>query len=319
MVYAKGRNLLSWSVLLGAAAVSASAWAAASDASSVVASQGGANVTLADIDTFAERIPAERRAPFFDSPQRIETLISNLLVHKQLAALARSEGLDKDPAINAPGGLTPDERLAMAETKRFKEALVVPDLDELTREEYVAQPDKYSVPAALDVEQVLISTNSRSEAEAKALADKVEAEARKDPAQFEALVEKYSDDAGKSANHGLVRHAGNVPSQAFADAAKALAKPGDISPVINTEFGFHVLKLVAKAPAQRKTFDEVRPQILETLKKDYVERAVKNYTDTLRNKPIDANAELVASLRTRYTEKQPLPDPAAASAKKKAH
>lgn len=319
MIYAKGHSLLSGSILLCAAAVSASSSAAASDASLVVASQGGAKVMLADIDMFAERIPADRRAPFFDSPQRIETLISKLLVQKQLAALARSEGLDKDPSITAPGGLTADERLAIAETKRFKEALVVPDLGELAREEYVAHPENYADPATLDVEQVLISTSSRSVAEAKALADKVEAETRKDPAQFEALVEKYSDDAGKSANHGLVEHAGNVPFQAFADAATALAKPGDISPVINTEFGFHVLKLVAKAPAQRKTFDEVRPQIMETLKKDYVQRAVTNHTDTLSNKPIDANAELVASLRTRYTEKQPLSDPAAAAVKKKTH
>lgn len=286
------------------------------DPASVIASQGGAHVTLADIDRFAERIPPERRKGFFDSPQRIEALILNLLLQRQQAALARAAGLDKDPAFDVPSNLTLDERLARAETQHFRETLKVPDLEQLARERYLADPAAYSVPATLDVEQVLVSTEGRGEAAARERAGQVAAEARKDPAQFAALVEKYSDDSGKATSHGLVTGAGAHPDPAFAKAAEALRKPGDISPVVQTSDGFRVLKLVAREPARKKPFDEVRTQISESLTSDYVKRMVQEHVDTLRNQPIDANPDLVASLRERYAEAPSAPKAPAPAAKK---
>jgi len=271
------------------------------DGHAVVASQGGARVTLADIDAVVQRIPEAERAHFVDSPKRIETLITNLLLQGQLAAAARTQGLDKDPdVLRAKDGATP-EVLAKAELARFKSAIVEPDFNELAQEEYIAHKDKYAVPGILDVKHVLISTNSRSDAEAKQLADQVEADAHKDSAQFDALIEKYSDDPGKGTDKGMVQHADNKGYDgAFTEAAKALAKPGDISPVIKTQFGYHVLQLVAKAPAQQKSFEQVREGIVTRLRQEYVEKLVKEHVDVLRNKPIDADDKLVASLRTRY-------------------
>ncbi|GAA0714264.1 peptidylprolyl isomerase [Dokdonella soli] len=271
------------------------------DAQAVIASQGGAKVTFADIDTFVERMPMTDRAPFFNSPKRIESVISNLLVQKQLAAEARAQGLDKDPDILKQKGGATDLALSAAEMAHLRAGLKMPDFSELAQEEYIANKEKYSVPGILDVKHVLVSTQSRSEEDAKALADQVEAEARKDPSQFDALVAKYSDDPNKSSHQGLITHAGGDRYEAtFAAAAKALAKPGDISPVVKTSYGFHVLKLVAKAPVQPKAFNEVRDQIITTLRSNYVEKSMKEHVDILRNKPIDANPDYVASLRTRY-------------------
>ncbi len=50
----------------------------------VVASQGGVDVTLADVDAFMARIPERDRAGFLNSPKRIESMLGNLLVQKQL-------------------------------------------------------------------------------------------------------------------------------------------------------------------------------------------------------------------------------------------
>ena len=93
-----------------------------SDRQAVVASQGGVQVTMGDIDAFANRIPESDRAHFFDNPKRIEALINNMLLQKQLAALARSEGVDKSPDLlktAAAGGIS-DEVLAKAEMNRFR-------------------------------------------------------------------------------------------------------------------------------------------------------------------------------------------------------
>jgi peptidyl-prolyl cis-trans isomerase C len=284
----------------------------APDAATVLARQAGAVVTMGDVDAFAERIPAERRTPFFNSQQRIAMTINTILLQKQLAAIARTQGLDK--AAEKPMS---DQELAEAEVEHFKATLNVPDLGELARERYVANPEKYDVPETLDVQHVLITSTTRSEEEAKALAATIEAEARKNPSDFDALVEKYSDDADKSKSHGLVKNAGGHRVKGFAEAAQALAKPGDISPVVETSVGYQVLKLVAKEPKRRKSFEEVRDQTLETMKQEFVARAVQNQADQLRNQPIDVNSDLADSLLKRYAatsaEKPAPPKPAGAA------
>lgn len=266
-----------------------------------VASQAGASVTLADIDAFAERIPPNERAAVFDNPKRIEAVILNLLMQKQLAAEARQSGLAKDPKVQKEVDLAVDEALSKARIQQLRDDVKMPDFGELAREEYLGHKEKYAIKGKLDVKHVLISDSSRSDEEAKKLADTVEKEARAHPDQFGDLVEKYSDDPSKSQNQGLMTNVGSGRyAQAFVEAAKALKKPGEISPVIKTQYGYHVLMLVDKTPDQQRTFDQVKPQIIAQLESDYVNKELQKHTDGLRNQHLDANPDLVASLRTRY-------------------
>ncbi len=283
------------SFLAGALVFSAAGASQAPDAATVVARQGGAVVTLGDVDAFSERIPLERRAPFFNSQQRIAMTINTILLQKQLAAIAREQGLEK--ASETPMS---DQALAEAEVEHFKATLKVPDLGELARERYIANPEKYDVPETLDVQHILVTATTRSDADAKSLAATIEAQARKSPSDFDALVEKYSDDADKSKGHGLVKNAGGHRVKGFAEAAQALAKPGDISPVIETSVGYQVLKLVAKEPKRRKSFDEVRETMVASMKQEFIARAVQNQADQLRNQALDVNADLAESLQKRY-------------------
>lgn len=267
----------------------------------VVASQGGVSVTLGEIDAYAQTIPEDKRAGFFNSPQRIQTTILNLLFEKQLAAEARKLGLDQEAAVQAQIAQAQNSALAKARMLQFVREMKTPDMAALAQEEYIAHKEKYSTPARIDVEHVLVTIKDGDEKAAKAIADQVQAEAKARPGQFEALVQKYSDDPTKGDNKGLVANAdGKQMAPEFAEAARALKKVGEISPVVKTEFGFHVLKLVAHVPMQAQPFAQVRDKILVQLRDQYVKKQTANYTDGLRNLPIDANQEAVASLRTRY-------------------
>ncbi len=53
----------------------------------------------------------------------------------------------------------------------------------------------------------------------------------------------------------------------FEKAAYALAKAGDISPVVKTEFGYHIIKLTEVQPGSTKAFADVKEQILATVRK----------------------------------------------------
>lgn len=280
--------------------------------STVVVKQGNAVVTLADVDAYAQGIPAKDRHGFFDNPTRLESVLTSLLLQKQLAAEARALGIDKDAAAKPQIDLAIDTELAKLRMQKFRTDLKIPDLDELAKEDYIAHKEKYQLPATVTVKHVLISTKDRSEDDARKLAEKVAAEAKASPAGFDALIDKYSDDPAKASNHGVVTDAASGKyAPEFAQAAGALKKAGEISPVVKTGFGFHVIELVERGEPRKRSFDEVKDEIVARLRAEYAEKQVKGHTDTLRNQPIDANQELVASLRGRYASADAASAPAA--------
>ena len=86
------------------------------------------------------------------------------------------------------------------------------------------------------------ATITRSKEEAKKLAGEVLAKAKKGQ-DFGALAGQYSDEPGAKARGGaLPKFSKSSPfAQPFKDAA-FLLKPGEISPVVETSFGFHIIK-----------------------------------------------------------------------------
>ncbi|KAB2901821.1 MAG: hypothetical protein F9K31_00640 [Dokdonella sp.] len=268
----------------------------------IVASRGGATVTLADIDAFAGKIPPEKRAGFFLSPARIENTIDGLLLTKQLAAEARATGLDKDPAVARQMELAADEALALARRQQFEHSIQVPDMSKLAQEEYLAHKDKYVQRGNVVVEHILVGTSTRSDADAMALARDIEAKARANPGSFEALVEQYSDDPSKVSNHGKLEDAANPATYDpdFIAGLSSLRKPNDISPVVATRYGYHIIKLLSREPDTMPTFAQVKDQIVRELSTAYVAKTNQAHTTDLSNMNLDLNAELVRSLQSRY-------------------
>lgn len=270
--------------------------------STVLVRQADAMVTLDDVDTFAAGIPEGQRPAFFSSPVRVQGMLTNLLTQKQLAAKARQEGLDKDPTVQRQMALVVEKALAEAQVQNFRKNVKTPDLTKLAQEEFLAHKSKYAIKGHLEVKHVLISTRNRSGAEARSLAEDILKQAKAHPDQFDALIEKYSEDPDKARNHGLLSgvNAEGKYAASFVSAAKALKKSGDLAPVTETPYGFHVIQLVESTPDQPQTFAQVGPDIIARLKSEYVEKTVKEYTDGLRNQKLDTNRDLVDSLRTRY-------------------
>lgn len=281
------------------------------DPNAVIARQADATVTFADVDAFAQRMAPKERPVFFNNPKRLEMLITNLLLQKQLAAEAEKAGLEKDPLVKAQIELATDDVLAKARMEKLRADVKVPDFNTLAREEYIAHKEKYVTPGKFEVRQIQISTKSRTDEEAKAIADTVEKEAKAHPDQFEALVEKYSDDPNKDVRHGLITDARTTRyPPAFLQAANALKVPGEISPVVKTKDGYQVLQLVARTSDVQQSFNDVRASIIERLSSEFIEKKVAAHTDELRNQKIDANADLVASLRDRFGVAPSVPDTA---------
>jgi len=276
----------------------------------VVASRGGAVVTMLDVDAALLNVPKRLRANVMNNPKRIEELIERLLINRQVALEAKAAKLDQG-AVYARASQQQEERL-LTELRMadLRANFDIGNVQELARERYMVNPDAYAIPGSTNARHVLIETKDRSNEEARELAEAVRAKAVAGE-DFIALVKQYSDDSTKASSDGLVLGAdSDSMADAFAEAVKKLAKPGDISPVTKTPFGYHVISLVARVPARPRSFEEVQDRIVAEIENTLRDTRAKEHIDELKAMELTATPEVVASLRTRY-----LPDGSSAEAR----
>lgn len=283
-------------------AVAASSLSQAADKDVPIITQNGQTVTLADINAFMMRIPPDRRAGFIESPDRVTKMITDTLRNTQLAKLALEQKLDQDPAVQAQIAFGTNEALAQAYLNAFDSTLKIPSMEAAAREEYQVNKSKYTSPAKLEVQNVLIAPSpTRPEVETKALADKVRAEAEANPAAFDQLVEKYSEDPTKAQNKGVIEDGTSsklVPQ--FVAAVKALHRPNEISPVVQTQYGYHIIRLIKRNPGKQLAFDEVKKDIEDKLRAHYIEEQRRISLSKLDNGKVTVNPDLRKILQERY-------------------
>jgi peptidyl-prolyl cis-trans isomerase D len=118
--------------------------------------------------------------------------------------------------------------------------------------------------------------SAKDKAGARKLADETLAKLRKSSNDFARLARELSKDPGSAANGGDLGLFGHgMMVKPFEDVAFKL-KAGEISDVVETDFGFHIIRVTEIKPAQTRPFDEVKPQILAELRRD---KAGKRYAE----------------------------------------
>jgi len=133
----------------------------------------------------------------------------------------------------------------------------------------------YSTPEQVRASHILFKIEGKDEAAVKKTAEAVLARAKAGE-DFAALAKKYSeDDTNKDKGGDLDYFGRGAMAKEFEDAAFALA-PGQISDLVKTSFGYHIIKSFDKKAASTRTLDEVRPMIAEQIKQ---EKAQQQATD----------------------------------------
>lgn len=123
---------------------------------------------------------------------------------------------------------------------------------------------QYSTPEQIRASHILFNSEGADEVALRTKAESVLAEARAG-ADFADLAEQHSDDTGSASLGGDLNYFGRgqmVP--AFETAAFSLM-PGEISDLVQTDFGLHIIKVVDKQEAFNRPLDEVREQIADQL------------------------------------------------------
>ena len=152
---------------------------------------------------------------------------------------------------------------------------------------YVKNPEKFQEPEAVRVSHILIrtpdATDEAQKKKAKAEATTVLAELKKG-GDFAALAKQHSQDAGSAANGGdlgFVPRGNTVP--VFEQAAFAL-KPGQTSGIVESPFGYHIIKVFAHRDARTVPLQEVKPQVKEFLTQQQMQQKTEAFINKLKAK-----------------------------------
>jgi len=154
----------------------------------------------------------------------------------------------------------------------------------------------YSTPEQVRASHILFKTDGKDEATVKKLAESVLAKV-KAGGDFAALAKQYSDDGSKTTGGDVDYFGKGTMVKEFEDAAWAM-KPGEISGLVKSQFGFHIIKVTDKKAAQTKTLADVRPQIEEQLRWEKAQAEASKVADQIgKEVTLPADLDKVAQAR----------------------
>ncbi len=198
----------------------------------------------------------------------------------------------------------------------LKKSVAVPDED--LRKYYSENLSRYTAAEERRARHILIQAAKDAPADvkqkARAKADGLLVEARKNPAGFAELAKKNSDDPGSAANGGDLDFFGRgAMVKPFEDAAFAM-KPGEISNVVESDFGFHIIQLETVRGGEKKPFEAVRAAIEDEVRQQGASQrwaeAAEQFTNTVYEQA-DSLQPVIDKLKlekkTATVRRQPLP------------
>lgn len=271
----------------------------------VVVERDGVRVTLHDVDAQVMQLPKHLRAGYLDNPERIEQVVGGLLLNKQLAAQAERWGATADPYFEAQLQAAREDLLAKRARALNEDELIVnkPDFSALAEEIFYTHPNRFKRPVSLDLEHVLVMERGRSKDEAWARAETARQQLLDGERSFEEIFNEFSDEALdlRQISDGVLTNVLPGATEApFEEAAFALTQKGQVSEIIRTNFGLHVVRLIDRKEPTAQTLEDVKPSLVLEQENTYLQQGKTRFLNTIAEKPLLARQEVVAQLRTRY-------------------
>nr|WP_232286734.1 peptidylprolyl isomerase [Pelobacter propionicus] len=236
----------------------------------VLAEVNGKKITSGDFSREVKNLPEYLRA-MATTPQGRKEMLDTMVIRELILQKASKDGLDKGPEI--------EEKLQELKKRLIVEAFLkkkvetdaqISDAD--LKKFYDQNIDKFKAGEQIRASHILVKT----EKEAKEILAQL-----KGGAAFEELARKHSVDSSSAKGGDLGWFGKGAMVPAFERAALAL-KEGQVSDVVKSDFGFHIIKLTGKRPAGTRPFDEVKDQIKAALMPSKQQEIFQKIKDELK-------------------------------------
>lgn len=251
--------------------------AAASSASTgggqVIATYDGKRFTADDFRHELERLPPRSRSQL-TTPERKRQFVDNYILNELLAEEGSAKGYDKDPEISRQVDELRRRLVVQRVMKDFQEPPEIPDAEVKA---YYDQNRRLFSGSQIRASHILV----KDEDLAKSLREQL----RADPSKFDELAKANSTDTATAARGGDLGFFGQGRMVApFEQAAFALENPGDLSEVVKTPFGFHIIKLTERKEGSERPYDEVKERIRVNLLNQRRQDQTQQRIDGLKTK-----------------------------------
>lgn len=247
-------------VLISLASLQAAAAPAITDGRSVV--------TVEDLKQSLVAVSPQIRSRISADKVSLGRFAATLMQDQRIATAARENGFAESPEMKAVIEKVTRDALVSRylDDLLARDSAKIPDFRSLAKEQFEINQRDYVRPEAVRIAHILIPVDVEDERFAE---DKMRAKAEDVVARLRAgedfakLAKEFSGDRGTAGQGGelagWVERDKMVPP--FEKAAFAL-KPGELSGLVRTRFGFHVIKKLDYRPAQPIPFSEIEPQLV---------------------------------------------------------
>ncbi|GFO67720.1 peptidylprolyl isomerase [Geomonas limicola] len=236
----------------------------------VLAEVNGTPITDKEFYKEQENLPPYLK-PMTETPDGRKEMLDTMVVRELIMQEAQKEGLDKSPEVAAK--LEDLKKRVIVEAflkKKVEDSANIPDSE--LKAFYDKNLDKFKTGEQIHASHILVKT----EAEAKDIEKQLKA-----GGNFEELAKKHSIDgaAAKGGDLGWFGKGSMLPD--FEKAAFSL-KEGTTSGIVQTKFGYHIIKVTGKRPAGTRTFDEVKDQLKAALAPEKQQASFKKIKEDLK-------------------------------------
>lgn len=273
----------------------------------VVAHVGNGTIT---VDDFKAKL--DEQSPFirarYNTLERKKEFLDNLIRFELLAQEAKRRGLDRDPEVQATLEKVMVQRLIRTE---FDEAVAGQEIPEEELKKYYDEHiEDYVKPERVRVSHIFLAAAPADRAKVRAKAANLLAEVKGKEAGTEKTAfvnrarEISEDEASKLAGGDLSfktkEELTALWGEKFADAAFGLGAIGEIGGLVETDKGFHLLKLTGRQNALDRPFEQVKAQIQNRLSRDTRTKAFDEFVAGLKQQAnVRVNEEILDAIDVR--------------------
>lgn len=234
-----------------------------------IATVDGVDITVDEFNRELLNLP-DYLKPLVQTPEGRKEFLDNLITRELIVKEASSKGIENNPEIKSRINIVKKGLLVDAFLRQYieeKAKVTDKEMEEL----YKKDPSRFGTGEKIRVSHILV--NSEKEAnEVLAKINKGE--------DFAKLAKAKSIDPGtKDAGGDLGYFGKGQMDPNFEKAAFGLKKTGEVSGLVKTQFGFHIIKLVDRKSSETKPFEAVREdvkrKVIQDRQKEVFDKLVK--------------------------------------------
>ncbi|MFQ5478095.1 MAG: peptidylprolyl isomerase [Candidatus Binatia bacterium] len=260
----------------------------------VLATFNGREFTEANYNDIMNKLSSRARASMNSIDKKVQYL-ENYLISELIFERGKKQGFTDDKSIRDQIDDL-ERRLVIQKVMRESQSATVSDDD--VRAYYLANKDQFSADR-VKVSHILV--------EDEALANEILAKVKEDPSLFEKLAEEHSIDKSNSKRGGDLGFFGRGRMvKEFEDAAFALEEDGQLSDVVKTRFGHHIIKRTGREEGVQKSFDDVKTQIRVKLVNEKRRESTQKFLDEIKaSAGLKIDREALAALTAKADSPRP--------------